>query len=41
MKLYIEGKEKGKMTQNGKKYYEEFKDDFWKEPGKYCHFLLF
>lgn len=38
MEFYIEGKEKGKSTKNGENYYEEFKDHFWKKPGKYYHF---
>lgn len=39
MGKYIDG-EGGKATQNGRKYYEEFKTEFYKEPGKYYYFVL-
>jgi hypothetical protein len=31
----------GKKTRNGEMYYEEFKTEFWKKPGKYYPFYLF
>jgi len=41
MELYVNGDKKGKKTRMGEKFYEEFKTEFWKKPGKYYHFLLF
>jgi hypothetical protein len=35
MKLYIDGKPKGKKTKNGDKFYEEFQSKFWEKPGRY------
>ena len=40
MKDYIDGKDKGKKTKNGLKYYEEFKLEFWKKPGKYQPYMI-
>jgi hypothetical protein len=35
MELYLQHNPKGKHTQNGEMYYEEFRTKFWKKPGKY------
>ena len=37
---YIHSKPRGKKTRNGKKYYEEFRTEFWQKPGKYYLFLF-
>jgi hypothetical protein len=34
MKNYINGIQGGKFTENGRKYYEEFKDEFYEKPGR-------
>jgi len=41
MKLYIEGNRKGKSSRMGEKFYEEFKTNFWKKPGKYITIYYF
>jgi hypothetical protein len=40
MKKYI-NLNGGKKSRNGEKYYEEFKTEFWRKPGKYYYFHLF
>jgi hypothetical protein len=40
MQKYIDGVEGGKFTDNGEKYYEEFKNKFYEKPGKYYYFIL-
>ena len=38
MELYVNGVTKGKRSRMGEKFYEEFKDHFWKKQGKYYIF---
>ena len=40
MKLFLEGSPKGKETKNGKEYYDEMQDEFWKKPGKYNYIIF-
>lgn len=39
MKKYINGVG-GKFSENGRKYYEEFKDEFYEKPGNYYYFVV-
>ena len=40
MAMYIDGDSEGKRTRNGKLYYEQFKDFFWRKKGKFRHLLF-
>jgi len=35
MEFFLEGDLRGKLTRNGERYHEEFRDNFWKKPSKY------